>query len=43
MRSLLLVPTLHNQTVEQVLSSTAASLQPYYPDHAAQLRAKANA
>jgi outer membrane murein-binding lipoprotein Lpp len=37
------VPTLHNQTVEQVLSRTAASLQPYYPDQAAQLRAKANA
>jgi hypothetical protein len=28
---------------EQVLSSTAASLQPYYPGQAAQLRAKADA
>jgi hypothetical protein len=36
------VPTLHDQTVKQVLDATAAALQPYYPDQAARLRAKAD-
>jgi hypothetical protein len=37
------VPTLHGQTVKQVLDSTAAALQPYYPDQANRLRGQANA
>ena len=36
------VPTLHDQSVKQVLGSTAAALRPFYPDQAARLRAKAN-
>jgi len=37
------VPTLHDHTVKQVLDSTAAALQPYYPDQANRLRGQADA
>ena len=36
------VPTLHDRTVKQVLDAAAGELQPYWPDQAARLRAKAN-
>jgi hypothetical protein len=36
------VPTLHDQTVKQVLDAAAGELQPYWPDQAARLGAKAN-
>jgi hypothetical protein len=36
------VPTLHGQTVKQVLDASAGELQPYWPDQAARLRAKAS-
>jgi hypothetical protein len=36
------VPTLHGQTVKQVLDATAGELQPYWADQAARLRATAS-